>query len=278
MNTPDDGNAGTGIGIPLADEMTIAYYEELLYNRFGVGLCWTVVESIHESLSLEAVAERLDGAPGEIEEMSADEELDALYAVQHAKDQGQRAYSRCAVEMAIIEWRTGVRCDEEWWRTALPTIRLSGTPVQGRVHRSTHSDPELESALWLASPEALQAFTRELIEILVDVGELDDEPEITSARELLAQGVPSRDQRYMQLQQMAHRMDEEYRDAPLTVPVRSNRSWRRMQAARAVYHALGPPSRSPLPMSSVHMTWQILGDEWPPARTRLRRHLRRPRQ
>jgi hypothetical protein len=203
-----------------------------------------------------------------------DEELDPLYAADHElrNDAGDTNFR--AVMMAIIEWRTGVRFEGEWLDTPLPAIRLSGQLNLRRVAQSGSFDPDLEAALWLAAPAALHAFTREMTEILVEAGDLTDEPEIPPVLERLALGVPLRDERYQILEQMAHRLSSEYEASSLTFPVRECRLWRRTQAASALHHALAPTLVHPLPLHSVQLTRVILGDQWLPARTRLRRHLR----
>ncbi|MFD0856620.1 DUF6461 domain-containing protein [Actinomadura adrarensis] len=58
----------------MSKDETIAYYERLL-DQFGlsVALCWTVIEPVQDPLTIEAVAERLGGDPGEVEEIPLSE-------------------------------------------------------------------------------------------------------------------------------------------------------------------------------------------------------------
>ncbi|MBG6093838.1 hypothetical protein [Actinomadura viridis] len=131
-----------------------------------------------------------------------DEELDPLYAANH--DEEGSYFDFRAVMMAIIEWRTGVRFKGEWLDTQMPAIRLPGWVRPRRVLQSASFDPDLEAALSLATPLTLHAFTREMTELLVELGDLADEPEIPPLLEHLAQGVPLRDERYQGLDQMAY--------------------------------------------------------------------------
>ncbi|WP_344592104.1 DUF6461 domain-containing protein [Actinomadura vinacea] len=204
-----------------------------------------------------------------------DEELDPLYAAVHALHDGA-GDNLWAVMMAIVERRTGIRLEEDWLREDCPAI------VVPRAHRhrktighSAFFDPELEAALWLASGSAYQAFTHDLVELLVEVGEFAGEPEIPPIVEHLAVEVPVGDRRYQVLERLAARTAEGFENTSITKPVRTSRAWRRMHAAWALQHALVPPEHTPRPVHSLQALRLILGDQWLPVRNRLRRHLLR---
>jgi hypothetical protein len=206
-----------------------------------------------------------------------DEELDPLHVSAHAVGRDEEHAGFPAVMMAIIERRTGVRFEEEWLDSDFPAIELPDEPNARPVDQGGFFfDPELEAALWLAPAQARLAFARELAELLMDVGELADEPEIPSVLEHLARDVPLGDSRYEPLTRLAERLGAEHENTPLTTPVRTNRPWRRAQAAWALRYTLMPPEHTPVPINGATQARLILGDEWLPARNRLRHPLRRP--
>ncbi|KAB2340358.1 DUF6461 domain-containing protein [Actinomadura rudentiformis] len=204
-----------------------------------------------------------------------DEELDPLYVALHAlhDDEGDSLW---AVMMAIVERRTGIRFDEEWLSEDCPAILLPQTRRHRKaIEHGGFFDPELEAALWLASSTAYQAFTHDLVELLVEVGELADEPEIQPILECLAAEGPVGDQRYQPLEQFAARTGDDFENTSIAMPVRTSRTWRRMHAAWALQHALVPPAHTPRAVHSLLALRLILGDQWLPVRNRLRRHLLR---
>ena len=75
-----------------------------------------------------------------------------------------------AVMMAIVEGRTGMRLEDQWFATSQPAVALSDAfraapDRSGRAY--CYADPELESALLLAPESADDAFVRELADVLV---------------------------------------------------------------------------------------------------------------
>jgi hypothetical protein len=204
-----------------------------------------------------------------------DEELDPLYAALSAPRSDFRP-----VIMAIIERRTGMRLGEDWLAAGRPAIVLPDPLAPGgrTVAPGALFDPELESAVRLASGPARAALVGDLVQALADAGQLGGEPEIRAARAALASGVPHGDAAYAPLPRLAARLTAEFDQAPRTGPVRDDPAWRRARAAEAIRLALAPPGQPPPPwplLNSLQLARLILGDTWLTLRSQLRSQLRR---
>lgn len=204
-----------------------------------------------------------------------DAELDPLYTALSAPRSDFRP-----VIMAIVERRTGVRLDEDWLAADRPAIVLPGRPASGvrALAPGALFDPELESAVRLASGAACDALAGDLVRSLADAVQFGDEPEIRAARTALDSGAPPGDAAYAPLPGLAARLTAQFDQAPRTVPVRDDPAWRRARAAEAIRLALSPPAQPPPPwplLNSLQLTRLILGDTWLALRTQLRSQLRR---
>lgn len=179
-----------------------------------------------------------------------DDHLDPLHAAVTSlyQDDGP---SHWAAMMTVIERRTGVRLAEQWMTSDLPSVLVPDppdTPTEGFVF-----DPELEAALWLAPDTRNQDFTRALAHLLVDTGQLTDEPEVQQAMAHLAADVPIGDSRYEPLRDLAERLDD-HLDNPTPTspmpgtppsPMPGTPRWRSTLSAWALFYTLMPPEHTP---------------------------------
>jgi hypothetical protein len=202
-----------------------------------------------------------------------DDAMGSLYAALETPGVSYRP-----VLMAIVEERTGIRLDDDWLADDRVAIVLQAERARsGAGHPGgCLFDPELEAALLLAPATAQDALAGELLHILVEAAQLGDEPEIAAATTAFAAGLPRGDPGYLPLQQLTSRLRTQPSAAPRAATGPGDPGRRRFHAAWAIQLALLPPAHSPQPRHSLLHARIALGDEWLPARTRLRTHLRQP--
>jgi len=201
------------------------------------------------------------------------DDIDLVYAAAH-----DEAASFYPAMMAVVEMRTGVRFDPAWLEDDQPAIVLDYTagaadpPVVG-----IGFDPELETAMRLASPAQAQAATDDLVEILLATGFLDGEPEVDAVRAARDAGAPPGDGRYTVIGLLAERFTGRWENADFpTGPLRADPVWRAMHAAQAVQSALVPHPIAADVAYPLQSARYALGDAWPATRSRLCARLRRP--